>query len=77
MDESRRFAVGSCDGGTNPSAFALRSGAGNPTHSSDRGNRMASEAMLTARQPCREAKPSLPAAQLVPRAMRWFALALI
>jgi hypothetical protein len=77
MDESRRFAVDSCDGGTNPSAFALRPGAGNPTHSSDRGNPIVSEAILTARQPCREAKPSRSAAQLVPRAMRWFALALI
>ncbi len=77
MDESRRFAVDSSDGGTNPSAFALRSGAGNPTNSSDCGNRMASEAILTARQPCREAKPSLSAAQLVPCAMRWFPLALI
>jgi hypothetical protein len=77
MDESRRFAVDSSDGGTNPSAFALRPGAGIPTNSSDRGNRIASEAVLTARQPYWEAKPSLSAAQLVPRAMRRFALALI
>jgi hypothetical protein len=77
MEPIRRFAVDSGDGGTNPSAFALRLGAGNPTHSSDRGNRMVSEAILTAGQPCREAKASPSAAQLVPRAMRRFPLALI